>query len=292
MNPNICKKNCTATIKSVLCVRTRPATKKITFKQTITSGSIKTERKLWGILNFPTSALNFVEPPSVVNHVQMSLMLKYIRQVTLSTPSRSTHSSMNRAIVPLLDHYCLISLIFKVNRNPTNSCHVVDNLLEIPDNKDEIPTPSRYILPSTRHSRLLDATRFRNLHSSFIHNQYQLCCWYRRYRHQNDDINIDIEFWKMLIQSWCQYRRYRAQIDDIDIDIDIHWWSCKINFIVDIERLTIYRRYRTQNDDILNNSDLYNCIKTTITILIKMTISTPILTQIKSFKIIGITCKN
>lgn len=48
---------------------------------------------------------------------------------------------MNRAIVPLLDHYCLISLVFKVNRNPTNSCHVVDNLLEIPDNKDEIPTP-------------------------------------------------------------------------------------------------------------------------------------------------------
>lgn len=88
-----------------------------------------------------TELSNFVEPPSVGNHVQMSLLLKYTRQVTLSTPSRSTHSSMNRAIVPLLDHYCLISLVFKVNRNPTNSCHVVDNLLEIPDNKDEIPTP-------------------------------------------------------------------------------------------------------------------------------------------------------
>lgn len=57
VNPNICRKNCTSTIKCVLCVRTRPATKKITFKQTITSGSIKTKRTLRGKLNFPTSAL-------------------------------------------------------------------------------------------------------------------------------------------------------------------------------------------------------------------------------------------
>lgn len=78
------------------------------------------------------------------------------------------HSSMNGAILPLLDHNWFFSLIFKVNRNPTHSSHTEDNLLErrvkwlelealdgccrfdlptaiacyeIPDNKDKIPTP-------------------------------------------------------------------------------------------------------------------------------------------------------
>lgn len=43
-------------------------------------------------------------------------------------------------------------------------------------------------------------------------------------------------------------------------------------------KLTIYRRYLTQNGDILSNSDIYNCIKTNITLSLKMTIWTLILT--------------
>lgn len=139
---------------------------KITFNQTITSGSLKAERKLWGKLK----CTELVELPLLVNHVQMSFLVELIRQATLCTPSRSTHSSMNRAIVPLLDHNCFFFFdiqseseshtLLSCSGQSTCSKRRVNGLEEkaldgscrfdlptviecneIPENKDEIPTP-------------------------------------------------------------------------------------------------------------------------------------------------------
>lgn len=149
-------------IKEILSLKQLLDGIKITFKETITSGSLKAERKLWGKLKFPTSALNFVEPHSVVNVLPVQVYPSGNIKVYAFIDGQSNRTL---AISQLFDFFDILSeseshTLLSCSGQSTCSGRRVNRLEvealdgsyrfdlptvikcnEILDNKDEIPTP-------------------------------------------------------------------------------------------------------------------------------------------------------